>query len=99
LARFEVRLSRDALEDFAALRKVDQRRAIAGIEAELAQEPLDETRNRKRLRPNALAEWELRIGSLRVFYDVDPETGVVTVVACGRKLRDRLRIRGREWRL
>lgn len=96
---FEIRFSRDALDDIRELRKADQQRAISGIEAELSHEPTEPTRNRKRLRPNRLAEWELRIGALRVFYDVDASTGTVKIVACGRKQRNRLMIRGREWQL
>jgi mRNA-degrading endonuclease RelE of RelBE toxin-antitoxin system len=45
---------------------------------------LTETRNRKPLRPNPIAPWELRVGELRVFYDVD-EPGVVTILAIGTK--------------
>jgi len=45
------------------------------------------------MRPNPLAPWELRIGNLRVYYDVeeDPET-VVHVRAVGIKERNRVRI-------
>ncbi len=41
-----------------------------GIEKQLFHVPLKETRNRKPLRPNPIAPWELRIGNLRVFYDI-----------------------------
>jgi hypothetical protein len=72
----------------------------------LAYEPLVETRQRKPLRPNPLAPWELRVGSLRAFYDVrlaarepsDPDleapTDVVYVLAVGKKERNVLRIAG-----
>jgi hypothetical protein len=45
---------------------------LDAIREQLADEPLVETRNRKPLRPNPLAPWELRVGSLRAFYDVRP---------------------------
>jgi hypothetical protein len=67
------------------------------IERHLAREPLVETRNRKSLRPNALAPWELRVWPLRVFYEVvfeEPE--VVRVLAVGKKERHSLRIGGQE---
>jgi hypothetical protein len=56
-----------------------------------------ETRNRKPMRPNPLAPWELRIGHLRVYYDVsmDPPQ-VITVRAIGVKIGNRVRI-GEEW--
>lgn len=50
---------------------------------ELEQEPLTETRNRKRLRDNPIAPWEMRIGKYRVFYYVPAETTIVSVVAIG----------------
>ena len=48
------------------------------------------------MRPNPIAPWELRIGNLRVYYDVQekPER-VVHVRAVGIKLRKRVHI-GRE---
>jgi len=65
------------------------------IEVQLTYQPEEETRNRKRLRPNALAPWELRVGDLRVFYDIDEGASCVRIVAVGRKERNRLII-GRE---
>jgi hypothetical protein len=52
-----------------------------------------ETRNRKPMRPNPLAPWELRLGSLRVYFDVviEPEP-VVVVLAVGVKERSAVRI-------
>lgn len=95
---FEIRISTEALEDLRVLRKADQKRAVEGIETHLAYEPSGGSRNRKHLRPNQLAEWKLRLGDLRIFGDVDHEASIVKVVACGCKLRDRLRIRGKEWK-
>ena len=41
------------------------------IDSCLKHEPGRETRNNKKLRPNRLAERELRIDRFRVFYDID----------------------------
>lgn len=67
------------------------------VDEQLAHEPGVETRNRKPMRPNPLAPWELRMGELRVYYDIEekPEN-VVTVVAVGVKDRDRVVIGGKE---
>jgi mRNA-degrading endonuclease RelE of RelBE toxin-antitoxin system len=46
----------------------------------LVYEPTVETRNRKRLRPNPLGSWELRIGNLRVYYDVEDDPDPVVIV-------------------
>lgn len=52
------------------------------------------------MRPNPLAPWELRIGDLRVYYEIeeDPEQ-VVTIVAVGVKDGNRVLIGGREIKL
>ena len=72
----------------------------------LTHEPLLETRHRKPLRPNPLAPWELRAGSLRAFYEVrlperepaerelEAPANVVYVLAVGKKERNVLRIAG-----
>ena len=65
------------------------------IDEKLAHEPMRETKNRKQLRPNPLAPWELRVANWRVFYDVhtEPEP-VVNVVAIGEKRRNEIWIAG-----
>ena len=73
-----------------------QRSAVFdAVNQQLTYEPTVETRNRKPLRPNPLASWELRIGDLRVYYDVeeDPEQQV-NIVAIGMKRRNRVSIGG-----
>ena len=65
------------------------------IHRQLTHQPLVRTRNRKPLRPNARATWALRVGDLRVFYDVvDSER--VRVLAVGRKRGNMVIIGGRE---
>jgi len=45
------------------------------------------------MRPNPLAPWELRIGSLRVYYDIQEEPDrVVYIRAIGIKKRNRVLI-------
>lgn len=68
---------------------------LRAIDIHLSDEPLAETRNRKPMRPNPLAPWELRVGSLRIYYEVEetPEP-VVVVLAVGVKERNRVRIGG-----
>ena len=75
-------------------------RVFRAIEVQLTHEPLEETRNRKPLRPNPIAPWELRVGQLRVFYDVaEGPPPTVQVLAVGVKDRDALRIGGQEVQL
>ena len=70
---------------------------LDAIEQQLLHQPLLETRNRKPLRPNPIAPWELRIGKLRVFYEVAAaEPRVVRILAVGKKERNRLVVGGQE---
>jgi mRNA-degrading endonuclease RelE of RelBE toxin-antitoxin system len=71
------------------LRAIGRRHAavvVDAVERQLQYEPTRETRNRKPMRPNPLAPWELRIGELRVYFVVEhaPER-VVKVRAVGIK--------------
>ena len=75
----------------------ERSRVLDAVERRLAHEPMLETRNRKPMRPNSLGPWELRIGALRVFYEVALRApDEVRVLAVGKKERRRLRIGGRE---
>ena len=56
----------------------------------------EETRHRKLLRENPLADWELRVGRFRVFYDVDAANRLVRVLAVGVKAGNKLLIGGEE---
>lgn len=96
---YEIEFTTEAVEDLALLRKYDQQQVVATIEEQLPHQATQETRNRKRLRPNQLAEWELRMGDNRVFYDVDEQNVVVRVVAIGYKEGNKLFIHGEEYEL
>jgi mRNA-degrading endonuclease RelE of RelBE toxin-antitoxin system len=92
---FEIEFTPEATDDLRALRKHEQVEAIAAIEAHLRHEPTAETRNRKRLRPNDVAEWELRAGKLRVLYNVEEGPRLVRIEAVGFKIGNLLFVRGR----
>ena len=64
----------------------------------MADEPVVETRNRKKLRPNRTAEWEVRIEGFRVFYDSDADQEIVEVKVVGRKMGSKLTVRGKEFK-
>ncbi len=75
----------------------------SAVETQLLHEPDVETRNRKPLKRPMVweADWELRIGPdnrFRVFYQVDPESRQVRVLAIGVKDRNRLYFRGEEFK-
>lgn len=80
-------------------RKREQTRIIEGIENQLTHQPTQETRNRKKLRPNRVAEWELRVDKFRIFYDLDETGKVVKIEAIGYKKGSHLFIHGEEYSL
>lgn len=83
-----------------ALTAGQRSRVLDSIERQLSNEPSKETRNRKPLRPNPVAPWELRVGELRVFYEVSEEPpALVRILAVGVKVQETLRIGGEEIKL
>ncbi len=96
---FAIEFTPEAVGDLRSFKKREQRRILDGIEGQLNLQPIQESRNRKRLRPNDLAEWELRIDKYRVFYDVAVESRIVKIEAIGHKKANRLYIREREYKL
>jgi mRNA-degrading endonuclease RelE of RelBE toxin-antitoxin system len=96
---YQLDFTPEAKEDLRPLRKYDRQRIIGAIEAQLAHQPATETHNRKHLRANPLADWELRVGPFRVFYDVDEQNARVSVVAIGQKVGSTLFVHGEEYQL
>jgi mRNA-degrading endonuclease RelE of RelBE toxin-antitoxin system len=94
---FEIEFISEAVDDLKSFRKFEQRSIFDAIIEQLSYEPVTDTRNRKKLRPNRVAEYELRIGKFRVFYDVDEEAKTVKIEAVGYKEGNRLFIRGKEY--
>jgi len=70
---------------------------VSTVEVQLAHQPMVETRNRKPMRLNRIASWELRIRNLRVYYTVEEEAPrAVFIRAVGVKVRGHVTIAGRE---
>ena len=94
---YRIRFAESAEEHFAQLTARQQAIVLDAVKVQPRYEPLRETRNRKQLRPNPLAPWELRAGALRVFYEVDAlESDLVNVLAIGIKRGNRLIVSGKE---
>lgn len=72
----------------------EQRIIASTLTEQLSNEPTIPTRNRKEMRPNLIAVWELRIGDFRVYYDVDEEESIVDIRAVGIKEGNQVRIGG-----
>lgn len=69
---------------------------IDEVELHLKEQPDQSSKRRKLLRKTPLATWELRVGELRVFYDINAEENAVEIVAVGVKEHNRLSIGGEE---
>ena len=76
---YRIEYTRAALEHLRSLTARQRATVIDEVNQQLCYEPTVETQNRKLLRPDPLASWELRIGDVRVYYDVeeDPEQQVI----------------------
>jgi hypothetical protein len=83
----------EAVDHLAGLTARQSATVLDVVVRQLSHEPATPTRNRKVLRANSVAPWELRIGLLRVYDDfVDEPERVVVVKAVGIKDRNRVRI-------
>jgi mRNA-degrading endonuclease RelE of RelBE toxin-antitoxin system len=92
---FKITITEDADRQFRSLSAREQRILEAAIQARLPHEPATPTKAIKRLRPNPLAEFELRAGALRALYNVETEEVVILIV--GRKLGNKLIVEGDEF--
>ena len=93
---YEIEFSPDAEHHLRALSKTEQQTVLDEADRQLTHEPTRPTRKRKRLRANLLADWELRIGNLRVYYVVRESPPLVSIIAVGKKIRNRVFIGGIE---
>lgn len=91
---YAIEWSADAQKDLSHFRRHEQVRILDTVARKLPFEPTVATPKRKRLRPNRTAEWELRIGDFRVFYDVNDQVQVVAVILVGEKQGNELFARG-----
>ena len=97
---YKIRFAESVETHLEVLTAAQRATVLLVIERQLTHEPLKETRNRKPLRPNPVAPWELRVGRLRVFYDVaESPSATVQVLAVGVKDRHILRIGEQEVQL
>lgn len=96
---YDIQFTPSALDDIGWFKKRERKIIVDGIADQLHRDPVGETRNRKRLRPNATSEWELRIEKYRIFYDLNHEERVVEVKVVGEKRGNRVVVRGEEYEL
>jgi mRNA-degrading endonuclease RelE of RelBE toxin-antitoxin system len=87
------------LDDLRWFGRKNGRLLFKAIEERLSDAPTALSRNLKTLRPNPIAQRELRLfGRYRVLFNVAADAGVVTVLIVGEKRGDALFVRGEEYR-
>lgn len=97
---YRIEFARGVQKHLDCLTKTQRVRTFEGIRTHLQHQPLVEARNRKRLCPNPLAPWELRMGEMRVFDEVvEEQPDVARILAVGYKDRNRLVVGGLDIRL
>ncbi len=88
---FAIVYSPEAVDHLRVLPEATHVLILDQVDEQLAHQPTLPTRKRKVLRPNSIAPWELRLGDIRVFYEVreEPEAEVI-VKAIGIKRHNEL---------
>lgn len=94
---YRVTITEDAKRQLLVLSARERRIAEDGVAARLIHEPMVETRAVKRLRPNPLADYELRLGDLRLLYKVDEAGSEVVIGLIGRRSGNLLIVEGEEF--
>ena len=92
---FNITITDVADGQFRALPVREQRILEAAILSRLKRQPTTPTKAIQQLRPNPLAQFELRTGDLRVLYNVEGDEVVVLIV--GRKVGNKLIVEGEEF--
>ena len=79
--QYQIRYSREAVEDIRSLRAFDQRRVFDRILQHLLFAPARTSRSRiKRMSQPFLSQFRLRVDDFRVYYDVDETDRTVQVL-------------------
>jgi mRNA-degrading endonuclease RelE of RelBE toxin-antitoxin system len=99
MAIYQIEVTEDAKVDLSHYTAFERKIIVSQIRDQLSDEPRIETKNRKKLRDNPVAAWELRIGKFRIFYEVRDAGQTVIIVSVGHKDHNVLVIRGKEVQL
>lgn len=92
---FRITITEDAERQLRSLSARDQRILEAAVLLRLQEQPTSPTKAIQRLRPNPLAEFELRAGDLRALYNVEEDEVIILIV--GQKIGNKLIVEGEEF--
>lgn len=93
---YAIEFTETARLDLQWFRKHEQNIITDAILQRLRHEPTQENRNRKQLRSNRTATWELRVGQYRVLYDVDVTVRIVAIQRIGEKRGNQFFFKGQQ---
>jgi mRNA-degrading endonuclease RelE of RelBE toxin-antitoxin system len=96
MASYGIDVTEEAKMDLSYYTAFERKLVVSGIREQLTHQPLLETKNRKSLRDNPIASWELRVGKYRIFYEVNEPAQSVSIVSVGHREHNTLFIRGQE---
>jgi mRNA-degrading endonuclease RelE of RelBE toxin-antitoxin system len=96
MSKYYIEVTEEAKADLYQYSASERKIIIGDVRVQLGEQPLIETKNRKKIRENPLAPWELRVRKYRIFYQVDEASQSVTIIAIGHKEHNSLLIRGKE---
>jgi mRNA-degrading endonuclease RelE of RelBE toxin-antitoxin system len=95
---WSVEVKEAAFEHLRWFGKKAGRKVLEEALEHLERDPLATTKNMKTLRPNRVAQRELRVfGPYRVLFSVDEDDQVVTIILVGEKRGNRLLVMGEEF--
>ena len=93
-----VEIKETAVEHLRWFGKKTGRKLLQTCLHRLELDPLADTKNLKTLRPNPVAQRELRLfGKYRILFSVDESEKLVTIILVGEKRGDRLFVLGEEF--
>jgi mRNA-degrading endonuclease RelE of RelBE toxin-antitoxin system len=93
---YRITITRVASEHLQSLTARERSTLGEAVSSRLVHQPDSPSRSIKRLRPNPLAGWELRVGDLRVLYNVEGDEVILLVI--GRKAGNALVVSGEVFR-
>ena len=99
MATYRIEMTEDAKIDLSGYTVFERKLIVSESRDQLSHQPSVITRNRKALRDNPIARWELRVDRFRIFYEVDEENETVIIVAIGHKDHEEALIRGKKVQL
>src|SRR5438105_1418740 len=95
---WNVEVKEEAISHLAWFGKATGRKLLQNARKHLEQDPLAEPKNMKSLRPNPIAQRELRLfGKYRVLFSVDVAEQLVTLILVGEKRGNKLLVSGKEF--